>query len=129
MLPERQMQMWPLVRVFLVACIICVIAAHDARSDMSVEQYRKNMSEQGYQIYFTIISLRGFVKGLEWANAELMQDKKTKPFFCPPPSMAITDEQVIDILDKYLESHRINAKAPVEGYLLMAVENAFPCRP
>ena len=65
--------------------------------------------------------------GMSWANADLLS-RKQSPLYCPPQTMVLTGEQLIDILrreikDEPWESTRLSFPA----VLITALEKVFPC--
>lgn len=67
----------------------------------------------------------GLGNGLSWANTASKM-KHGKPVFCPPGKIAITAEQYIDILHRYVEDRPDMRGDGVGGPMLFALEDAFP---
>ena len=55
--------------------------------------------------------------------------QKSRPLFCAPPKLAVTTEQGVDILERYLRDYNTKGSDFIEPYLLMALEETFPCQP
>jgi len=53
--------------------------------------------------------------------------EKRDQWFCPPEKMAVTEEQVQSILDRYIETHDQKGSDPIGLALLLALEEVFPC--
>jgi hypothetical protein len=69
------------------------------------------------------------LEGFDWMNAEIQAAHKMTPIFCTPPTLAITTEQAVDMLDRYLSAHKTTASDPIEFYLLATLKETFPCNP
>lgn len=70
----------------------------------------------------------GIEEGFGWANSSLVKRGAT-PLYCPPPKLAITADQTMTILEKFLTE---DADAYISGLppgivLLLALERTFPC--
>jgi hypothetical protein len=71
--------------------------------------------------------LMGIGIGLSWANAGLNSGHKPL-LFCVPEKVALTSEQELDILKRYVHENPASADFPVGGVLVSALIEAFPCR-
>jgi len=65
--------------------------------------------------------------GMEWVNSWL-ESKGRKPVFCTPAKIALTDDQVIDIMRRYVEANSDYQNHPFGFVLLYALIDAFPCK-
>lgn len=71
--------------------------------------------------------ISGVGQGLSWANVEL--GSRGKPLlFCAPEQMALTWEQEVDVIDRYLKRYPANAEFPVGAVMLYALMDALPCK-
>ncbi|MBB4081424.1 Rap1a/Tai family immunity protein [Brevundimonas lenta] len=88
-------------------------------------QYQRATGEQKLLLDFYVSAV---ADGYQWANAA-MANNGDVPLFCLPPRMALTDEQLTDILDRWLES--LAGQTDEQDYLamevLLALKNTFPC--
>jgi len=75
--------------------------------------------------------LRNFVEALQggvaWANAA-MKNQKQKPLYCGPEKLALTGEQVVDIMRKEVEARPSVGQFPWPAVMIRALQNVFPCR-
>jgi len=65
--------------------------------------------------------------GMLWMNSWL-ESKGRKPVFCPPDKIAFTDDQLIDIMRRYVKKNSDSQDDPFGFVLLYAVIDAFPCK-
>ena len=99
--------------------------------DMSIDHFHQNIRLGGGKELAARWFISGIEQGLSWANAEL-KHKQRSTLYCQP-DIALTNDQVIDILDRYIGSHRefINNIPPdsrrVGFFLLLALQESFPC--
>jgi hypothetical protein len=66
-------------------------------------------------------------KGFSLANAAIAR-RGQSPLFCQPNNLALTGEQIIDIIYRFVEINPALEKATWEAVMLKALENLFPCR-
>ena len=70
--------------------------------------------------------MMGTGNGLSWANAGLNSEHKPL-LFCVPEKVALTSEQELDILKRYVHENPASADMSLGGVLLSALIDAFPC--
>ena len=68
----------------------------------------------------------GVSSGLLSANSELALDGQ-KQFYCQPRKLALTGDQVVQILRDYLEENPKLADDIVSPVVMEALKSAFPC--
>ena len=112
----------------LALCISSVSAASDRPLDNSVsaKEMLADIQNEHNRTY-----LRGVWDGFQSANVSL-EENHQRPLFCQPPKLEIPLDQVIDILKRYIgDDHRLSTEAirgfPVDGVLLTALQDVFPC--
>jgi len=66
-------------------------------------------------------------RGLALANAAVGR-RKQKPLYCPPPNLALTGEQTIDIVHRFVDAHPTLGKIMWEAVMLLALQEVFPCQ-
>ncbi len=91
--------------------------------DPTVAQFQ-TWNADGQTIY-----LRGLHDGFLWANAELAHDGGT-PLFCAPSRLALTTDQLADIVERYADENS-DIVTPSDEYGLVALEalqDVFPCQ-
>jgi hypothetical protein len=64
--------------------------------------------------------------GFAWANADLKY-RKREPLYCPPGKLALTGEQLIDILRRKVRHDPAFGSEYVGLGLLFALQETFPC--
>ena len=62
--------------------------------------------------------------GIAWADAA----KPGPPLYCPPGKLALTSEQVIQILRSEIDEHPEAASFPYGLGILAGLQNTFPCK-
>jgi hypothetical protein len=92
------------------------------------QSHRKAMALRGADYWF----IQGTVNGLAWANGVLAQNG-APPLYCQPSKMALTGEQVLDILNRYLDERLAEKSKKWEGIplglgVLFALQEVFPCK-
>jgi hypothetical protein len=70
--------------------------------------------------------LMGLGAGLSWANATLNSEHK-QLIFCVPEKVALTSEQELDILKRYVQANPEFGNLSVGAVLVAALIDAFPC--
>lgn len=73
--------------------------------------------------------LRGANDMLAWTNA-YAQQRKGVALYCSPDSIALTDDQVRDITERYLAKNPTLGESPLNQFpyaILLAMVDAFPC--
>jgi hypothetical protein len=70
------------------------------------------------------ILVMGEVDGLGWANVDL-----AAPLFCQPVKLALSADQIFDIMERYLNSHPEKGQFPVGMVVKLSLKEAFPCKP
>ena len=95
-----------------------------------LEMYDHELDKGAQEEFELIISY--IAEGFGWANAELRR-RKTPPLYCPPPKLAITAPQLIDILRRAIvEDQPLSNPLSNQALgfaLLVSLERAFPCPP
>lgn len=76
--------------------------------------------------------IEGVGHGFLWANAELQVNKRQTLLFCVPPSLGLTTDNYVGLIEAEIRDSKanggINGKAPVELVLMGALKKTFPCR-
>jgi hypothetical protein len=77
-------------------------------------------------------SLRAIIKlvedGISWADADL-KSRHQPMLYCPPAKLALTGEQLVDMLHREVKENPIDADFPFGLGLLNSLEKVFPCTP
>jgi hypothetical protein len=94
-------------------------AAAELSARDSIDKYRKNDPQIS-------LFLNGLLQGFEWANSFLHTANRPE-IFCEPEKLALTVNQEVDILNRYIEENPTYSNYPVGAVLLQALRDAFPC--
>jgi hypothetical protein len=111
-----------------LAFIGCTLATTSASAEADVASYFKNYaraSDSTQSFYRTVLS--SYENGMAWANATL-QEQGSKPLYCPPEKVALTGDQLLDILRRFALDRPPIQKYPFGLALLEALRDAFPCK-
>jgi len=100
-----------------------LLLSSSAQAEMSAEQY---IQQTGTKHTLDTTWLYGVQNGFAWANAA-NESHGLPPLYCQPRNLALTQDQVIDILDNYIKAGKATLQSEVSLVLLMALKNAFPC--
>ena len=115
----------PPVRAFLImALLFLIISPAKAGSEVSTRDML-NSYDKGASI--AVAYLQGLRQGLEWANA-LNNTTHQRPLYCSPPKIALTLDQYVSVTKDYLRKRPELNEQPVGLTMLLAAEEAFPCR-
>jgi hypothetical protein len=64
-----------------------------------------------------------------WANTFLEEHRKEPPLYCVPPKLALTGEQIIDMLRKEIKDKPREADLEVGLVMMLLLQEVFPCSP
>jgi len=121
------------LRVLLVAagwvCGGCLLStAVHAEMDAATFLKRYDEANPATQKYMET-RIGDIENGMSWANA-VLPNRNQPLIFCPPDSLVLTGEQLVDILRREIKEE------PLEGTLgaypaalIIALEKVFPCHP
>jgi hypothetical protein len=77
------------------------------------------------------LMLIGATTGLQAANTFLRDERKESALYCMPEKLSFTPEQLVDILQRWIDAKRQQApkvgSAPLGDGLLYSLVDAFPC--
>jgi hypothetical protein len=83
---------------------------------------RQEIIEQGA----TKIALTGMLYSLSWGNS-FLQTAKREPFYCPPPDLSISGDQIMQILRTAVTGRPEVAQQPLGFALIVELSRAYPC--
>ena len=66
-------------------------------------------------------------RGFSLANTAIAR-RGQSPLYCQPNNLVLTGEQIIDIINRFVEINPALEKATWEAVMLEALVNLFPCR-
>jgi hypothetical protein len=111
------------MRAALVAAAFAVLATSPTVAETTAKSLIAQI-ERGDQT--SSFFLMGTGNGFSWANAKLYNDLNIR-MFCVPGKLALTFDQELDILKKYVREHPTFADASAGNAFLSAMVDAFPC--
>ncbi|MBI2680955.1 MAG: hypothetical protein HYX25_08120 [Candidatus Solibacter usitatus] len=89
------------MRTLLATLCFLALCAGQGKSQttVTVKDYRERITREPATVIKVYV--RGLGEGIFWAN--MMANKKKTPLFCPPPKLALTEENFINILDSTIK--------------------------
>ena len=118
------------MRVALLIAL-CLLSSTAARADWSADEFlaRYGAAKSDLEKSIWQRHIEDMSTGFEYANVALIYRGDT-PLYCQPKKIALTAEQLADIMKRFLEDNK-NAKGlgsgPIGAILLLALQDAFPC--
>lgn len=107
-----------------------IMSAVGANAEITVKQYKARIESENAAVAVTTRSyIEGLGQGMEWANTAVPATR----FFCPPPELALTVENFINIIDREIKVLTDNStQEKAEGMwvglvLLYGLQHTFPC--
>jgi len=116
------------MRLALAVWICCLLlgAAH-AESDVStfLRNYDAGTLTEKHRMsdYLSSIEI-----GMSWVNVYLAENRKERPLYCPPNTLAPTREQLVDVVRTELKGSPEEGSRPLGLVLMTALQKAFPCQ-
>lgn len=108
------------------AALLVLAVASPAMAEPSVKQYLESSGEERTILTVYIIATE---QAFAWSNASL-ENRGDAPLYCVPARLALTDDQVLDIVARFTEA-KATELSEDEMYLalfvLFAMQDAFPC--
>jgi hypothetical protein len=120
------------MRTIPLAVIVLIVAALEAKADLSVKDYKAGMASRNEdEVTMTRIYIRAAGDGIVSANAQAEINKT--PIFCQPNKLALGTENYLSILESTIKM--FSAKAPRAKVdemsavllLLRGLQDTFPC--
>lgn len=97
----------------------------NASAEMTASQYKQWAHSDSNSVYAAYIT--GTINALGWANGDLVS-KNRPALFCPPKDLAIGNQNVYPLLDRFFTNHPgISEDFPVGLAILRSLQSAFPC--
>jgi hypothetical protein len=112
------------VRIAILGTVAASCSAAPAQAEISPREYLQRLRlEPSLRSY-----LDGMATGMDWLNTRV-ETRGGQPVYCPPKNLAITAEQHIDILERYLKQGRPDEwDQPLGLVLIKALAKTFPCQ-
>jgi hypothetical protein len=116
------------MRLALAICSYCLLlgVAH-AESDVNkfLRDYDAGNVVERHRMSDYLSSIE---TGMSWVNVFLAEDRKERPLYCPPNTLALTGDELVDILRRALEGSPEEGSRPLGLVLMTALQKAFPCQ-
>lgn len=74
------------------------------------------------------VYIHGVADGLNMYNAREALEGGHNQFFCPPDDTALASDQLVDIMQRFLDKSPKMKSQRVYGVLFFALRDAFPCK-
>ena len=114
--------------VLLLIAVLMVSFATPSRAETSADDTLEFvMGDNEEKAELAKIWIDGMVTGLSWANVVLKSQGRSR-LYCPPPDLALTNEQQIDILRRGVADEPGWGTYPVGLIMLQALQLAYPCQ-
>lgn len=107
----------------LAASCFCSLLAAPAQAEETAKWFI-NQADQGSTT--AILVLTSYENGMAWSNAYL-EDRGEAKLYCTPAKLALTYDQIVDILRRYVAKYPKVGEEPAGLTLLYAMIDAFPC--
>lgn len=112
-------------RAILGLTVVLALSAGAARADPISGDYETLKDTAMFKQY-----VYGVYAGLGWANAQLSNEKHGL-LFCQPEELTLTADQLLSILDRYMEDPARKKAMPKDTSLasttMLSLEHVFPC--
>ena len=66
--------------------------------------------------------------GMSWVNVFLTENRNERSVYCPPNTLALSGDQLVDVLRKEVKGTPEEASRPYGLVLLLALQKAYPCQ-
>lgn len=107
---------------------VCLLWPVSAQADVSaneiLQQYDAS-SANGRATWEAILAQTE--SGLGYANAYLEHTRNAAPLYCPPPQLALTGVQLINIVRRAIRNDPHLGEQPLGFVTLTALQRVFPC--
>jgi hypothetical protein len=108
---------------------LIIIAATQARAEADVSTFLKTYDAARPTQQQTLREyLLWNYNGMDWANSSITL-RDNRPLYCIPGKLALTGEQLVDMLRREAQEHPTLWTKPVGLVLLYALNTIFPCAP
>jgi hypothetical protein len=99
-----------------------------AFAEVDAQTFLKGYDGSGPDDRATLARILGATEnGIAWTISAVKHDHGID-VFCTPNKLALTDQQDVDILRRYVQVHPKDGTYPYGLVLLMALRDAFPCK-
>jgi hypothetical protein len=112
--------------IMAMTCIALFPLVCTASVGITADKYTQYATQPWFKSY-----MHGVGQGYGWANAQL-ELRGQALLFCQPRKLSLTQENLANLLDRYLTAQLEAGKNPtslmLEPLLLQALQEAFPCK-
>lgn len=117
------MRLRPLVVTLILALVAPFLFAGSTRAEMSAKEMLER-SKKGEALASFYIGAMG--NAFSWATV-YEEGRINNPIYCPPAKVALTPDQIVDIMSRFVDRDAKFADKPAGITLLYALIDAFPC--
>jgi hypothetical protein len=118
----------PLGLVFAAASMLCVTNAANASMDAATFLKTYDSATPADQKILKAIAA-STEDGMGWANTALIEQRHELALYCVPQQVALSGDQLIDMLRRYVDQHQSFSKFPFGMVMYYALRDGFPCPP
>ncbi|WP_297799527.1 hypothetical protein [uncultured Brevundimonas sp.] len=111
--------------VVALTAALTLAAPLDAKADPDIQIYRESKIDE-IKNELIRLYISGVENGFKWANASAELTHGVK-LYCAPPELALTEDQIVSILDRYIEKESPEDSDPLGMILMFALMDVFPC--
>lgn len=113
--------------VAAIAGLAVLALSSAAKAENTAKQMLAEIEAGGNSAVMTQVWISGNANGFTWANSELEQ-RGQRPLFCLPKKLALTIDQEVSILRKFVKERPFYGGVPTGVALLNALQETFPCK-
>jgi hypothetical protein len=107
----------------LAFCFLPVIGNAEPNLKFALDNYEKSEANDKRVIESLLVAT---YVGMFWSTMQLQSEGKT-PLFCQPSKVALTTEQILDMLRREVKETPPLADMPYGLAMLKTLEKVFPC--
>jgi len=117
------MRKWGLAALFFIGIIhpagaVAPVNAFLQQYESAAVSVRERMEQFVYDMN----------EGMGWLNDYLVSARHEPRVYCPPDKLVLTGNQLVDILQRFVQHNPQYGDFPVGGVLIFALKDAFPCQ-
>ena len=119
-----------LITALLGGCAVLASTAANAEMHINLYDTLRKADERSTEFATLKMYIHGVSDGIHWVNATL-DGERQRPLFCPPPTLKLTTENHMQIIDDTLRTDRTfleSNRVPIGAVLLVAMRKSFPCK-
>jgi hypothetical protein len=109
----------------VLVVVTFLLASTIVHAEIEVKDYKEAKKTGGTAWTFMETYVLGVGRGLTWANVSI-KDKSNR-LFCPPGKLGLGMDNYVNILDSFIDKHKISNTDAIEMLLEFGMEETFPC--